>query len=250
MNKSLLLVALILFSVLNIIAQDRTVYVYGPGGPYPAIKEAAETFEKQFNIPVQVTKGPLNNWEEKAKENADIFYSGAENMMTTFSNIFEGQLLPETIYPLHYRGSGLIVRKGNPKKIKSLSDLQKPGINILVVNGAGLTGVWEDMLGNMKNMDAFRKIRSNIVFFAGNSGLAEKYWREHPEVDVWISWNIWQIANADSADFVKLKRRYTIYRDCGIAMSASGIEKENAQLFFDYLKSEEASKIFRKWGWE
>ncbi len=249
--KRVLFLTLITFGLLlGAQAQNKTIYVYGPGGPYPAIKEIAETFEQKHNISVQVTKGPLGNWQEQAKENADIFYSGAENMMSSFAVIFEEQLLSESVYPLAYRGSGLIVRKGNPKKIKKLTDLQRDNIKTLVVNGAGLTGVWEDMLGNMKNMEAFRNIRKNIVFHAGNSGIAEKYWRENPQVDVWISWNIWQMANSETADFVKQKERYTIYRDCGMALSKKGANNKDAQLFYDFMKSKEAEAIFKKHGWQ
>ncbi len=250
MRYTLSLTFFILFSVCMCAAQTGTVRVYGPGGPYPAMKEIAENFEKEFNIPVSVTKGPLKNWQEKAKKDGDIFYSGSENMMANFLSVFGDAIVPETVYPLFYCGSGLIVRKGNPKKIKSLADLQRSDIKILVVNGAGLTGVWEDILGNMKDMAAFRKIRANIVHHAENSGLAEAYWKQNPETDVWISWNIWQIANADTADFVRLKEKYTIYRDCGIALSKAGFDNANARKFYDYIKSPHAASVFRKHGWK
>ncbi len=54
-------------------AQD-TLHVYGPGGPAPAMKEAAAAFEKQSGIKVEVTAGPTPQWIEKAKSDADIIY--------------------------------------------------------------------------------------------------------------------------------------------------------------------------------
>lgn len=52
------------------------LHVYGPGGPYPALKEAAETFGKAHGIDVQVTAGPTGKWLAQAKEDADVIFSG------------------------------------------------------------------------------------------------------------------------------------------------------------------------------
>ena len=75
---------------LYVTAED-VFYVYGPGGPYPAMKEAAEAFGKQQNVKMEVTAGPTNQWIEKAKKDADIIYSGAEYMMTDFISAMEGR---------------------------------------------------------------------------------------------------------------------------------------------------------------
>ena len=38
--------------------------VYGPGGPAPAMKEAAKAFEQKTGTPVVVTAGPTPEWFE------------------------------------------------------------------------------------------------------------------------------------------------------------------------------------------
>jgi accessory colonization factor AcfC len=43
------------------------LHVYGPGGPYPAMKEAAETFGKAHGVDVQVTAGRPENGLIRAK---------------------------------------------------------------------------------------------------------------------------------------------------------------------------------------
>lgn len=248
MKKILFLFSL--FCIQFLFGQTDTVYVYGPGGPYPAFQEVANAFEKEHQVKVLITKGPLPKWKEEAQLKADLIFSGSENMMTQFIGIFKDQIDPTTVYPLFYRGSGLIVRKGNPKKIKKLSDLKNPDVKIMVVQGAGLTGVWEDILGSMRNMDDFRSIRKQIVYFADNSGLAEKQWKENPEIDVWISWNIWQMANQDTADFVKLSKKHTIYRNTGMALTQKGKSKNAAQLFYRFLQTKKAQSIFNQMGWQ
>src|SRR5512143_2500468 len=91
---------------------------YGPGGPLPAMKEAAAEFGKLYNVTVEVTAGPTGNWLNKAKEDADLIFSGAEYMMTDFIKAMEGRVDESTVESLYLRPSGILVRPGNPKGIK------------------------------------------------------------------------------------------------------------------------------------
>jgi accessory colonization factor AcfC len=116
---------------------QETLFMYGPGGPAPAMKEAAAAFEKQNGTKVEVTAGPTPTWLEKAKQNADVIYSGSETMMTDFTVAMDGRIVEQTITPLYLRPLSILVRPGNPKKISGFKSLLQPGIKILVVNGAG-----------------------------------------------------------------------------------------------------------------
>ncbi len=248
MKRTVILLYVIFFLQITARSQKDTVFVYGPGGPFPAMNEAALVFGKKNHVPVQVVKGPVSKWEKSAIENADIIYSGSEYMMTNFGKKF-GIIKKETITPLYLRKSGLLVRPGNPKHIHSFSDIFKPGVKVLVVTGAGLTGVWESMAGKTKSIDSLKMLRKNIVFYAANSGIAKKKWINDKSIDVWITWNIWQISNSGLADFIPVKEKFTIYRDCGIALTANAERKKAATEFFNFLKSKDAKPIFKKWGW-
>ncbi len=229
-------------------AQDR-VFVYGPGGPYPPIREAAEVFGREHGVEVVVTKGPADRWLEKARKNADLIYSGAEFMMQNFVWALEGAIDESTIQPLYLRPSGMLVRKGNPKQIRDFPDLLKPGIRVMVVDGAGQTGLWEDIAGKHGDIRTVREFRKHIVFHAHNSAEAREKWVEDPSIDAWLIWNIWQIANPEIADYVPVSPSYVIYRDCDIALTRKGEERETVREFYDFLLSERAAKIFKKWGW-
>ena len=248
--KNLILVILFAIGIQNTtFAQKDTIYVYGPGGPYPAMNDIAKEFSKIHNITVIVNKGPVSKWEMKAKKNADIIYSGSEYMMTDFTKKFRN-IKTSTISPLYLRKSGVLVRPGNPKGIHSLLDLLKPDIHILVVTGAGLTGVWETMIGKTKDIDKLKALRKNITFFAANSGVANKKWIDDKKIDVWVTWNIWQISNSSLADFIPVKEKYTVYRDCGIALTTKGSNSKNAKEFFNFVQSQRVQPIFKKWGWK
>lgn len=96
------------------------VQVYGPGGPAPAMKEAAKQFTNKTGIAVHVTSGPTAQWSEKAKLDADVIYSGSEAMMSDFENTFSEQIIKDSVEPLYLRPAAILVRKGNPKILKDL----------------------------------------------------------------------------------------------------------------------------------
>lgn len=223
--------------------------VYGPGGPAPAMKEAASAFEKKTGVKVMVTAGPTPEWIEKAKSDADLIYGGSEHMTTDFVAAMEGRIHEAEVLPLYLRPYAILVRPGNPKKISGVKDILRPGVRVLVVNGAGQTGVWEDMAGRKGNIETVRSLRKNIVAYAKNSAEARQKWIDKAGIDAWLIWNIWQVANPDLAEVVEIERDYAIYRDTNVVLTTQGKTKPAAQQFVDFLASPEGARIFRKWGW-
>ena len=57
---------------------QEKVLVYGPGGPAPAVKEAAEVFSKARGARVEVTAGPTDTSIATARQDADVIFSGAD----------------------------------------------------------------------------------------------------------------------------------------------------------------------------
>ncbi|GAC1492601.1 MAG: AcfC family putative adhesin [Gemmatimonadaceae bacterium] len=231
----------------------ETIHIYGPGGPLAAMKEAAAEFSRHRGVQVEVVGGPTTQWLERAKSDADIIFSGAENMMTDFIGQLKdapaGQIDVATVDPLYIRPSAILVRPGNPKRIRRFEDLLRPGVKILAVQGAGQTGMWEDMAGRTGSIAVVRALRRNIGAIAPNSADAKKRWTEDKSYDSWLIWNIWQVANPTLADVVPVAPKWRIYRDCGTALTVSGREKAGARDFVSFLRSREGAKIFAKWGW-
>lgn len=225
------------------------LHVYGPGGPSPAMKEAAAAFEAQTGTVVLIVSGPTKDWIGNAKKDADLIYSGSEAMMTDLVVAMDGRLQQTTIKPLYLRVSNILVRPGNPRKIDGLDDLLKPGLRVLVVQGAGQTGLWEDMAGRTGNIDTVRALRSNIVNFAITSANAKKAWTDDPSIDAWIIWGIWQKANPTLADMVNVEKKYRIYRDTGVGLTTRGLGNPDAGRFLSFLSSPAGAAIFQRWGW-
>ena len=240
--------ALIVFGCLSCFAQAQSLHVYGPGGPAPAMKEAAALYGREHGVAIQVNAGPTAQWEQQAAVDADVFFSGAENMMSGFIAQFP-DIDPATVRPLYLRPSAILVRPGNPKHIRGVRDLGQPGLRLMVVDGAGQTGLWEDVAGRLGNIETVRSMRRNIAIFAPNSGAAKDAWQADRTIDAWLIWNIWQVANPELADVVPMEPQYRIYRDAGIALTRRGADKAEAARFAAFLESPAAAAIFRRWGW-
>ena len=226
------------------------INVYGPGGPAPAMREAARAFGAANSLNVNVTAGPTPQWVEKARQDADVVFSGAEDMFADYAKALPGAFDLQDAYPLYLRPAAILVRPGNPKNIQGFRDLLAPNIRILTVAGAGQIGLWEDVAGRTGDIALVRAFRKNMVFpEAANSGAAKEQWTQQKDIDAWLIWNIWQVANPDLAQLVPLDEPFRIYRDAGVVLTRKGKTEPQAAAFVEFLKSADGQRIFAKWGW-
>lgn len=79
-------------------------------------------------------------------------------------------------------------------------------------------------------------------------GQRKKQWTQQRDIDAWLIWNIWQVANADVAQVVALEKEFRIYRDAGVVVTQRGKQNPAAQSFVDFLESADGRRIFAKWG--
>lgn len=231
-------------------AQEPVLRAYGPGGPAPAMKEAAAAFGAARGVRVEVIAGPTPEWADRAKQDADVIFSGAENMMSGFAAALPGLFELRDAEPLYLRPAAILVRPGNPKGIRGFRDLVKPGMKVLTVGGAGQVGLWEDVAGRTGDIRLVRALRRNLVFpEPGNSAEAKKQWTEQRDIDAWLIWSIWQVANPELAQVVALEKDFRIYRDAGVVVTRRGEQNPAARAFVEFLKSNDGRRIFAKWGW-
>ena len=155
-------------------ARDGVVRLYGAGGPDTAFKKVAAAFTAETGIKVEVTGGPEPTWSKKAQANADILWGTAEEDITALLETYT-MFDWADVTPIYLRPAIIAVRKGNPKNICTFEDLLKPGMRLVVTEGAGVantsgTGTWEDVAGRTGSLDDVRRFRRNIIGFGKGSG--------------------------------------------------------------------------------
>lgn len=247
MKKTLFALSIIFTS-----CAQADIHLYGPGGPHTALQDAAKLYTEKTKIPVTVHYGPQAKWNEEAKEKADILFGASEQSALAIVRDHGERFDEKDIQPLYLRKSILLVKKGNPKNIRGLEDLLKPGIGIIVNDGGGKsntsgTGLWEDIAGRKGDLKTVSGIRKNIVMFAPNSGTARNALENSDDADVWITWADWAASNPGIGDVVEIDSEYTIWRDLNIVVRKDA--NSDIRKFAEWLNSEEASPAFKKYGW-
>jgi accessory colonization factor AcfC len=230
-------------------AKSASLVIYGPSGPSPAVNEAAVVFSARHGVDIDVRSGPIDSWIERAAEDADLIYSSAQFMMSRFLRSEALKLVPESVRPLYIRPSVVLVRPDNPKNIQDFPDLLRPGVRVMVVEGSGQTGLWEDMAGKLGSLETLRTLRKNISYCAPTSDDAMVVWKTRDDIDVWITWNIWHMPLRDRAKLIVVSPEYRIYRQCSIALTARSNANPLASSFMEFLASPEGADIFASWGW-
>lgn len=251
MTKELALIALaaLVLTVPVLGHGEAQVRIYGPGGPAPAMKNVAALYQERTGVPVSVTAGPPPRWMPEAREQADALFSGSQNMMDAFLAAHP-DLDSASVTALYLRPSTILVRPGNPKDIGGIADLLEPGLRIMVVQGAGQVGLWEDVVGRTRDVANLQRFRDNIVVHAPNSGAARTRWKEDTSLDAWLIWNHWEIDNPGIAEQVAVEPELAIYRDTAIAITRKGTANPALPAFLEFLTGPEGEAIFERHGWQ
>jgi accessory colonization factor AcfC len=228
-------------------AQQRPLLIYGPDGVFAPMRECAELFSQKSGIEAKVVTAPGAGWIRQARQEADIIYEETEAGLTQFMGDYPCLVDEKTRTSLYPRPAGILVRKGNPKRIGSIADLAREGIYLLDVNGSGQIGLWEDVAG-LKGV--IPGIRKNIAMSTATSAEAIKWWNSLPDLDAWITFESSSHLLKDSAELVRLPKNERVYRGTALVATEFYKNQESARMFIDFLKTPECHVIFQKWGWE
>ena len=239
--------AAFLLSSMQCLAAEQSLKVYGPGGPQGPVQECAEKFGEQRRVKVEVIAGPEKKWIGQAQREADVFFGGAEYMLTQFIEKHPDLVDTKSRSELYSRPAGILVRKGNPKKIAALADLAREGVRLVDVNGSGQLGLCEDLAGRENFINA---IQQNIAVTVPTSADAIEKWKAMPQLDAWITFKSWHYRLKDETDLVRLPESQRLYRGTPIAIARSLKDPQLAQEFIEFLKTDASHEVFRKWGWK
>lgn len=247
--KSFVLVLILFFSFSAFAEETKQVLkVYGSEGPLTALRETADGFSAANNVKVEIVGLPQEKWKSDALKDGDVIFSSSENMMDMLNDTL-GIVDAKTISTLFLRPAAILVRTGNPKKIKGVKDLIHRDLKVVIVNGQGQVAMWEDIVGRLKDIEALSDFRKHIAFTAHTTSEALQYWKNHDEVEAWLTFNTWAKREGVEADVVNIEKDLTVYRSMGAAVTTITNQRETAMKFIEYLKTAEAEKIFKSQGW-
>jgi len=226
--------------------EPAAIEVFVGSATKPAIEEAAALYEKKHPVRVLLHFGGSGKMlsEMKLARRGDLYLPGSSDFMDMAKR--EGLVLADTEKRVAYLIPAINVLAGNPKNIRSLEDLARPGVRIGIARpDAVCVGLYAAEV--LERSGLAEKVRPNIVTHAESCEKTAQL-AALGAVDAVLGWRVfhyWQPGKIETVllDPEQIPRVGYI----PIAVSVDSKDRARAQGFIDFLIGEEGQAVFRKW---
>jgi molybdate transport system substrate-binding protein len=244
----LFLITFILAGVRDINAAEKRIFAFCGAASKPAMEEVAETFKKMTGIHVDLNFGGSGTMlsQMKMSRRGDLYIPGSPDYMIQAER--EGMVDPKTVRIIAYLIPAIGVQPGNPKNIKALSDLAKPGVRVGIGNPEAVcVGLYAMEI--LEKGRLLEEVQKNIVTHAPSCSETASL-VVMKKVDAVLGWDVFSRWNPGKIETVFLNP-HEIPRIAYIPAAVSTYTKDgvSAKRFIDFLISREGQKIFDKWGY-
>jgi molybdate transport system substrate-binding protein len=222
--------------------------VFAGAASKPPTEEAARAFERRTGARVELVFGGSGFVlsQMMLARQGDVYFPGSSDFMEVARN--KGAILPETERPVVYLVQAINVQKGNPKKIRTLQDLARPGLRLAIANPEGVCVGLYAVETVEKRFTAAEKaaFRKNLVNYTESCEKTATV-VSLKAVDAVIGWSVFEHWDPRRIETIPLKKD-EISRIGYIPVAISSYTKNRplAQRFIDFLLSEEGKAIYRR----
>jgi molybdate transport system substrate-binding protein len=242
------MLVLILFPVCGIVCGADSLLVYAGAASKPPTEEAAKLYEKQTGVKIDLVFGGSGFVLSQMKLNkqGDIYFPGSSDFMEKAKR--EGLVYADSEKAIVYLVPSINVVKGNPRGIRTLQDLTKPGTRVVIANPEGVClGVYAvEIIENALTPAEKVAFQTNLVNYTEScektaTAISLKM------ADAVIGWSVLEYWDPERIQTIKLPASQTPRIGyIPIAISKFTKNKEAAQRFIDFIASPEGRKIFAR----
>ncbi|MFD3155703.1 molybdate ABC transporter substrate-binding protein [Haloimpatiens sp. FM7330] len=224
---------------------EQTLMVYSGAGLRKAMDEVGKKFKEKYGIQVQFNYANCSQVMSQLQlsNNGDVFVAGSKH----YYDLANEKGLVEKRIDVAYHIPAIAVSKGNPKNIKSIKDLKKDGVKVILgdLKSTAIGRVSKKMLGKekifndvMKNVEATTAtVNELIVHLSMNEADAAIVWAD-------------TIYNLKNVQAVSIPKDKNIIKTVPITILKNSKKKELAKKFQDFVVSEEGKKCFENHGFK
>ena len=255
MNQHLIFVAIIVCFVLTAVVVGPTAHaaselmVFAGAASKPPTEEAAKAFEEKHKIKVLLTFGGSGFVLSQMLlgHKGDLYFPGSSDFMEVAKR--KGAVFPETEQIVVYLVPAINVQKGNPKNIRTLRDLSRPGLKIAIANPETVcvgTYAVEIVERNLSPSEkgSFLKNLVNYTESCEKTATAVSL----KTVDAALGWRVFQYWDPDRIETIPLPSSQIVRVGyIPIAISKFTSDRKTSQQFIDFLVSGDGKDIFRKY---
>ncbi|MDP2931763.1 MAG: extracellular solute-binding protein, partial [Chloroflexota bacterium] len=184
----------------------------------------------------------------KLSRSGDLYIPGSPDFMMKAER--DGIVASGSAQIVAYLVPAIAVQSGNPRNIKSLADLARPGIKVAIADPASVcVGLYAiEILEHNGLLDDIQQAGTVVTYTESCEKTATLIALK--SVDAVMGWDVFAAWNPAKIDVVYLPPAQTpriAYIPAAISTFAT--DKENAQKFLDFLVSTEGQAIFLKAGY-
>jgi molybdate transport system substrate-binding protein len=212
------------------------------------MEDASSAFEQKTGIKVELNFGGSGTMlsQMKIARRGDVYIPGSPDFLLIAQK--QGIIDPATTRILAYLVPAINVQPGNPKNIRTLIDLARPGVRVGIGNPEAVcVGLYAIEL--LERNRLLGHVQKNIVTHAPSCEATEAL-VALKKVDAVIGWDVFSHWNPGKIETIFLKPD-EIPRLAYIpaAVSAYARDKVEAQKLVEFLASAEARAIFARRGY-
>ncbi|MGQ9463514.1 MAG: molybdate ABC transporter substrate-binding protein [Candidatus Fervidibacter sp.] len=228
--------------------KQKELLVFAGAANLPPLTEAAKLYEKRYGVKVRLTFGGSGVVlsQMKLARKGDVYVPGSDDYME--KAVKEGVIDPKSVRVVCWLVPVINVPKGNPKGIKSVKDLIKPGIRVAIaIPGSVCLGdVAKEIL---EKAGLWEELQPNIVMQAKDcADLAAQI--KLGTVDAIIGWDVFAYWYPDTPmEIISFPNDILSIKHIPAGVSVFASDKKEAQRFVNFLASQEGRKYYAKYGY-
>lgn len=209
--------------------------------------EIARAFEQRENVKITLAQGGSEDLYQSLKKSqkGDLYLPGEPTYRTKYQH--EGLLLDKVT--LGYNQLALVVKKGNPRKVKGdPKELLRPDVTVLVGN-AESGSVGKETRDVLEAAGLYQKVLDVAVYLAPDSRVLNIAMKRG-EADVILNWRATAFFpdNVGVVEVVDLNPKLAKPQALLLNLLSFSANKDMARRFMNFAAGDEGQAIFRKWG--
>lgn len=230
-------------------AGPRKLLIFAGAASKPPTDEVAKLYEQKTGVKVEVVFGGSGYVLSQMKlvKEGDIFFPGSSDYMEKAKQ--DGDVLPDSEKIIVYLVPAINVQKGNPRNIRSLADLTRPGLRVCIANPEGVcVGAYAvEIIEGAFNSEQKAAFKRNLVNYTEScektaTALSLKM------ADATIGWRVFEHWDPDRIESIPLpKEQVPRIGYIPVAISKFSKDTKEAQAFIDFLTGPEGQAVYAKY---
>lgn len=226
----------------------RTLLAYVGAASKPATEEAARLYEQKTGVKVELLFGGSGYVlsQMKLAKQGDLYFPGSSDYMEKAKR--DGDVFGDTEKVLVYLVPAINVQRGNPRKIRTLKDLTRPGVRVAIANPEGVcVGAYAvEIVEREFTPDEKAAFRRNLINYTEScektaTAISLKM------ADAVIGWSVFEHWDPERIETVPLaQEQVPRIGYLPVAISTFTKDRAAAQAFVDFLAGPDGRAVFAK----